>query len=279
MRDFTAPFEAAVSPTLNTVHIDPMRFGMIVPSSNVTMERELPTMLANRHECASGKFSFHASRVRMKSVTPEELSKMNKQAARSAGELADAAVDVVAYACLVAVMAEGRGAHRQAEADIGKALQENGCDAPVVTSAGALVDTLKDINVTRTAVIAPYAPALTAKVCDYIVNEGVELADVRSLNVTDNTAVGKLNPYNLIEIAAEMPSDIDALVLSACVQMPSLPALQIVEDMLGIPVITAASATMFQCLKRVDRPTRIEGAGRLLSGVYDTLNIHQEIIQ
>jgi maleate isomerase len=51
---------------------DGVRFGLIVPSSNVTIERELPAMLARREAAGpgAGRFSFHSSRVRMRSVTP-----------------------------------------------------------------------------------------------------------------------------------------------------------------------------------------------------------------
>ena len=93
-----------------------IRVGLIVPSSNVTMERELPAILGRRQAVAPEAFSFHSSRVRMRSVTPEALAAMNGQATRAAQELADASVDVVVYACLVALMAEGPGAHRRAEA-------------------------------------------------------------------------------------------------------------------------------------------------------------------
>ena len=41
------------------------RIGLIVPSSNVTVETEVPALLA-RHEGA--RFSFHASRMRMAHV-------------------------------------------------------------------------------------------------------------------------------------------------------------------------------------------------------------------
>jgi len=154
--------------------MEPIRFGMIVPSSNVTMEREVPAMLARRTEHRPETFSFHSSRVRMRSVTPEQLAAMNAQATRATAELADASVDIVAYACLVAVMAEGRGAHREAEANISAALRAEGCEAPVVTSAGALIDTLEQMGARRIAVVAPYAPALTERVCDYISFEGID---------------------------------------------------------------------------------------------------------
>lgn len=71
------------------------RIGLVVPSSNVTVETEVPELLA-RH--ASARFSFHASRMRMHTVSPEELRAMNAQRERCVDELADAGVDALLYA-------------------------------------------------------------------------------------------------------------------------------------------------------------------------------------
>jgi len=46
------------------------RIGLVVPSSNVTVETELPALLS-RH--AAADFSFHSSRMRMHTVSPEQL--------------------------------------------------------------------------------------------------------------------------------------------------------------------------------------------------------------
>ena len=51
----------------------------------------------------------------MTAVTPAALAAMDAKAERCAAELADAQVDVLAYACLVAVMVQGPGAHRATE--------------------------------------------------------------------------------------------------------------------------------------------------------------------
>ena len=77
------------------------RVGLIVPSSNVTMETEIPALLHARERVASDRFTFHSSRMRMKNVTKEELEKMDDDSLRCALELSDAAVEVQAYACLV----------------------------------------------------------------------------------------------------------------------------------------------------------------------------------
>src|SRR4051812_33296852 len=68
------------------------RIGQIVPSSNTTMETEIPAMLHARAGVEPEQFTFHSSRMRMHKVTPEELVKMNKEGIRCAAELADARV-------------------------------------------------------------------------------------------------------------------------------------------------------------------------------------------
>src|SRR5258707_14892721 len=84
-----------------------LRIGLIVPSSNVTMETEIPAMLnARAAELPGESFTFHSSRMRMKRVSPEELKRMDADSDRCAEELADAEVDLMAYACLVAIMAQ-----------------------------------------------------------------------------------------------------------------------------------------------------------------------------
>jgi maleate isomerase len=245
---------------------DPIRIGMIVPSSNVTMEKEVPLLFKTREAALPETFSFHSSRVRMKRVSPEELLAMNAQADRAAVELADASIDIALYACLVAIMAEGPGAHRRSEARIKRTLEETGNTAPVITSAGALVDTLQDLNAGRVGLIAPYMPALTGKVCHYLEEEGIEVVSAQSLSVADNEAVGRLNPANLLDLLDNIPHDVDAIVLSACVQMPSLSVLAEAEKQTGIRIVTAASATVFQTLKRLGLEPGIRGYGSLLKG-------------
>lgn len=244
------------------------RIGMIVPSSNVTMETELPRMLRAREEVIpEERFTFHSSRMRMQHVTPEELARMNAQTERASLELADARPDVVTSACLVAIMAQGPGYHCRAEGQITGALQSQGLDLPVVSSAGALLRGLEAIGARRIAMVTPYLKPLTKLVADYIEDAGVEVLDALSLEVSDNLAVARLDPADLREHWRKVDvSSADALVLSACVQMPSLPAIQPVEEEAGLPVLSAATATVFTVLTELGLRPVVPNAGQLLSG-------------
>ncbi|GAA2618116.1 maleate cis-trans isomerase family protein [Streptomyces axinellae] len=242
--------------------------GMIVPSSNLTMETELPRMLRAREETLPGdRFLFHSSRMRMRHVTPEELRGMNAQTERAALELADAQPDVVASACLVAIMAQGPGHHRVAEEEIRAGLDAGGCAAPVVSSAGALLSAVEALGARRVAVITPYMKELTGMVVDYLEEAGTEVVDSLSLEVPDNLAVARLNPDDLREHWRRLDlTGAEAIVLSACVQMPSLSAIEHVEEASGLPVLSAATATAHRLLTELGVPAVVPGAGRLLSG-------------
>ena len=245
------------------------KIGQIVPSSNLTMEREIPAMLRAREALYPETFSFHSSRMRMKKVTPEELKAMDCDSDRCALELSDAAVDVMGYACLVAIMAMGKGYHRESQARLHQVTVDNGNPAPVVSSAGALVDSLHTMGARRISIVAPYMKPLTKMVADYIEEEGVEVADFVALEIPDNLEVAAQDPNNLVDIYKRLDlRNIDALVLSACVQMPSLSAIQKVEDECGIPVLSASVATTYQMLTKLGLEPRIPGFGSLLSGAY-----------
>ncbi|MEK2607257.1 maleate cis-trans isomerase family protein [Burkholderia arboris] len=245
------------------------RIGQIVPSSNTTMETEIPAMLRLRETIRPERFTFHSSRMRMKKVVKEELAAMDAESDRCAMELSDARVDVLGYACLVAIMAMGHGYHRVSQARLTKHTADNGAQAPVLTSAGALVDALKVIGAKRIVVVAPYMLPLTELVVDYIRNEGFDVLAYRALEIPDNLDVGRHDPARLPGIVKTLPyQDADAIVLSACVQMPSLPAVAQVEAMTGKPVITAAIATAYAMLRELDLEPVVPGAGALLSGAY-----------
>lgn len=238
------------------------RIGMIVPSSNTTMETEIPAMLnARMRELPDEAFTFHSARMRMQRVSPEELKQMDAESDRCAEALHDADCDLLAYACLVAIMCQGHGYHRASEERLGKV------GTPIVSSAGALVEGLRVLGARKIGVVAPYLKPLTAQVCDYIEHEGFEVRDSVSLEVADNLAVGRLDPEKLRTIYKQLDlTGCDALVLSACVQMPSLSAIQAVEDECGLPVISAATATTYVILERLGLRPYVPAAGRLLSG-------------
>ena len=242
------------------------RIGLIVPSSNTTMETEVPSLLRERErERPQERFSFHSARLRMQHVTPDELRAMNAQTERATTELADMRPSVVATVCLVAIMAQGPKHHCVVQAEIESILERDNVAAPVVSSAGALVDALHALGARRIAMVTPYLRDLTRLVAGCIEDAGIEVGDALSLEVSDNQAVAALDPEDLKTHWKRLDlRNCDALVLSACVQMRSLAAIEEVERHSGLPTLSAATATTWAILGALNLEPAAPGAGELL---------------
>ncbi|MHB8186522.1 MAG: hypothetical protein ACYDDU_10655 [Dermatophilaceae bacterium] len=134
---------------------------------------------------------------------------------------------VTCWPCLVAIMSMGSGYRCVSQDRLAAVTAGNGGAVPVVSSAGALIDALTSMGVRRTAILTPYL-----------------MGHARRLDL----------------------AGVDALVLSACVQMPSLAAVQKVEDELGLPVVTASTATARSILLSLGITPQVREAGQLLAG-------------
>jgi maleate isomerase len=73
------------------------RLGIILPSSNTTVEREFSSVLEG------ADFSVHYTRVHLNDVTIDGLERMEAELEDAARLLKDADVDTVAFACTSAV--------------------------------------------------------------------------------------------------------------------------------------------------------------------------------
>ena len=245
-----------------------IRIGQIVPSSNTTMETEIPAMLRRREAFAPERYTFHSSRMRMKQVTAAELASMDRESDRCAQELSDARVDVLGYACLVAIMSQGLGYHRVSQERLHQATVANGGAAPVISSAGALVEGLHAIGARKVAILTPYMKPLTKLVVDYIEHEGIEVHDSLSLEIPDNLKVGAQDAGagRACEAAGHARRGrggavglrADALAgLDPAHAGPPRPAGG-----------DGAAATVYRMLQELGLDTRVPDAGELLSGKY-----------
>ena len=77
------------------------------------------------------------------------------------------------------------------------------------------------------------------------------------------------DPIRLREIYKRLDlANVDGLVLSACVQMQSLPSIDAVERESGVPTLSAAVATTWQMLRQLKLKAEVPGCGALLGGRY-----------
>ena len=92
---------------------------------------------------------------------------------------------------------------------------------------------------------------LSRLVVDYIEIEGVHVHDYIAVEIPDNLEVGRNDPNRLLDIYKKIDHfGIDALVVSACVQMRSLSVVERIEREVGVLTVSAAVCTTYQMLTR-----------------------------
>jgi maleate isomerase len=226
------------------------RLGVIVPSSNTAVERELPRRLPEN-------VSLHASRMALESVTSEALDAMSTRAVECAELLSHADVDAVAYACTTGSLLHGPGFDRELEEELSAAIS-----GPAVATTLSVDRALETLGAERIAVCTPYNEELNEREREYFESAGYEIASIRGLGIEDNTEIGALTPENAYQQvrATVGANEIDAVFVS-CTNYRTLPAIEPLEKDLGLPVVTSNGATLWDLCRVVD--IECDGPGAL----------------
>ncbi|NGN69456.1 decarboxylase [Streptomyces sp. A7024] len=183
--------------------------------------------------------SLHLTRTRYRARASDEAPV--RTAVRAFGAVRP---EVVAYACTAGSFAGGRnGERRLCDA------MERCCGVPALTTSGALLETLRELDARRVAVAAPYPGRVTRRLTDYLADAGVPVAGRASLGLTER--IWRV-PYDEVAAMARRAAagPADALFLS-CTNLPTYDLLPPLEAELGIPVLSANQVTMRAALGRI----------------------------
>ncbi|NJE41760.1 aspartate/glutamate racemase family protein [Thermococcus sp. GR6] len=229
------------------------RLGLIVPSSNTTMEMEL-------HSAIPEGVSLHTARVPLRNVTEEELIKMNALTVESAKLLRDAGVELILYGCTSGSFIGGKDFEKELEAKI-----ENEVNVPVVSTSTAVVEALKMLDAQSILVITPYTDEINEREKEFLEANDFEVLDIRGLGIEDNAQIGKLEPYEAYRLAkATFVDEADAIFIS-CTNLRTFEIIEPLEEDLGVPVVTSNQASLWLALREMDVMEKIPWLGRLFT--------------
>jgi maleate cis-trans isomerase len=151
---------------------------------------------------------------------------------------------------------------REGEAELVKRM-EAAHQVPFVTAFGSVIEALARLNVKRVALGAPYNEAMTLQGKAHLELHGIDVVSHGRLenvtNIYDETAE---RAYVLAR-KVDVP-EADAVFLSG-VGLPTMSALEMLEQDLGKPVISSMAALTWMSLRAARVREPIEGYGRLLT--------------
>jgi maleate isomerase len=204
------------------------RIGLLLPSSNTTMEPDFVRM-------APEGVTVHSARMLLEDVTPESLERM-------AGE-AEQAV--------------------KWEASLVNRI-ETASNTQAVTTAGAVVEALRALDARKIRVFTPYTDPVNQLEKMFLEAQGFHVASIRGLGLVDNLKIGRVTPAE-IERLVNLGPAADCLFIS-CTNLPAVRLIQTLEERHQKPVVTSNQASMWAALRRLGKPG-VEGYGALLRDV------------
>jgi maleate isomerase len=233
------------------------RLGFLVPPGNPTVEAEMIAM-------APDGVSLHFHRM-VAHGTPGSLSGQSERN-RSMVENIDSGIELLAMVkpnvIVVAHTAASYHLGRRGEAELLNGL-EKATGRRVVTAFGSVVRALERLNIRKVALGTPYSAEVTLQGKGHLEAHGFEVPKFDNLkgieNIYDTTAE---HAYALARSVDT--EDAEAVFLSGT-GMPTVTVLELLEQDLGKPVLSSASAMMWHALRLAGVGQPISAYGRLLT--------------
>lgn len=228
------------------------RIGLLVPSSNTTVEPEFYRALPQA-------VTLHTARLFLTQIAPESILRMVEDMETQAKLLASADVDVIVLGATAPSFLKGLGYDRELIEKVRKATGR-----PATTTTTALVEAIRHFGARRVVLGSAYDDKVNGIAKAFLEASGIEVSDVRGLSLVDNLVVGRLSSDTAYDLAMKLAwKDADAIVLS-CTNWRTMDAIERIERETGKPVISTTQASIRAALRIVGYAEPISGYGRLL---------------
>ncbi len=223
------------------------RVGLIVPSSNSVIEvdfyRRLPA-----------DATLHTARMYLEETTPEgESAMLDDHLPVAITDLRTARPDVMVFGCTSAGALRGNAY----EAELIKRIADE-TGAETFSVAASVRRVIREAGGRRVGVITPYVESLNDKIRESLEDDGLEVAGIHGLGITENFAIAEVEPARIAQFASECfaGSDID-LLFASCTNFRAIDAREEIQAALGVPVVTSNHAALTVVLDQIGAPATV----------------------
>jgi maleate isomerase len=233
------------------IQIERRHFGVLVPSTNTTVEIEYTN-------CLPATLQFHTGRLGKGGSTPFSPSK-DEDVAYQAKLLGDAKVEVIALAQTSASLFDD-----DYDAKV-KALMSKNAGVPGVTSAEAIGEAVVALGFKRVGIVTPYSVQVIESAKRYYERKyGLVVVGMEGFGATDAYAIGKLDANMAFEGLRRVDTPAIETLIVPGGNFPTMPWIAPWERAFGKPVITTNQAALWAALGIMKLNDPLPGLGRLL---------------
>jgi maleate isomerase len=197
----------------------------------------------------------------VRNLVDNDLSDRMKTLEAAAIDIAEDKVDLIIAGGSPIVTLQGYGSEKRIAQQLTEA-----CGVPCVTGMELEVDCLHAVGSQRPVLATPYPPALDERLMKYLGQAGFDVQGCKGLGIENNATIGQLPEHAALRAGRQAVAGApkaDAIFMP-CGRWPTLDAAVMLEQELGIPVITASLAYCYGSFSRLGIRDEFVGCGSLL---------------
>lgn len=220
----------------------PVRIGMLVPSSNTVLEPYTSAMLAPFGDAAS----VHYARFRVVEISLSDAS-TGQFALEPILEAADRLAETLPrLVCWNGTSASWLGLDRD-RALCAAITERTGVQA--TSTMLAYEATLKRMGVRRLGLVTPYLPEVQTKIIANFASQGIEVVSEVHLSDKGNHSFADYSPDRVAGLVRDVAQACPDAVAIICTNFRGAPLAGALEAELGLPVLDSVAVTAAFCLK------------------------------
>ncbi|MBI4527256.1 MAG: hypothetical protein HY695_25970 [Deltaproteobacteria bacterium] len=149
---------------------------------------------------------------------------------------------------------------------------------PFTVGITAEIESMRKLGIKKPVVVTPHRDDMNQRMGDFLTKAGFQVQKVGGLGILKNSEIGAQHEHVSYRLARKLYSEApegDGIFLH-CPRWPTIRTVPLLEEELGIPVISSTQAMIWQCLKLIRVRVRLAGWGRLMETLDEGAQVEAE---
>ena len=216
------------------------KIGLIYPATSPAGEMEF-------HKYLPEGVALLTNRILLERVDPEGLGAMEERVAEAARVTATARPDIVVFACTSGSLIKGYGYDQR----LIRQIQDAAGGIPALTTTTAMVEALRAVGAKRVAVSTPYCAAVDQAEKQFLEDSGFSVTEIRGLGLSGALEIPRVTPDQIYRQTMALDRTGADAVFVSCTGIGIMDVIPMLEEDLGLPVVTSNQATLWLTLRRL----------------------------
>jgi maleate isomerase len=235
------------------------RIGLVVPSTNTTVQPETDALKVPGVTCHTGRVTIKERPLNTEAAFNEHMQMMRDGIGTAIDQIMTAGLDHLVMGIALETFWGGMAAADNLQADLSRR-----AGVGVTMGSTAMVAALKKFGARKIAILTPHQPLGDEMVKAYFLEAGFDVVRLKGLKCQTPRMIAQVPQQDIRNALRELDGpDVEAL-LTVGTALPSGAVAAEAERWLDKPVIAVNTVSFWDALRRCGIEDRVRGCGRVL---------------